>query len=675
MPSITKRRQISTNFINLVLLLTVLSLLSPATEAQQHRFGIPSCPNTTTFTINSTYQANRDTLLSSLSSNVTRGVFFYNTTAGKSPDMVYGLFLCRGDISTSTCQACVTYAATHISRRCPLDKTAVVWYEECFLRYSNRNIFSVVTETPTIYFLSGRSSVVTISEEDRFEQFVLKVINETIAMAESRPAGVSKYVTRVENISSFQTLYIRVDCTPDLLGADCGRCLRRARAYIPAGRQGGRAFNPSCSVRYEFNPFFNLTAVAALPAKGGEKHIKLNRIRILITSLSVIFGVAVVFISGFFIWRRRNSQDKENIHEVQLLDLENEHSKETSSGENWERSQEFPSIQLDILHAATNHFSDENKLGEGGFGPVYKGTLANGKEIAVKRLSRTSGQGLVEFKNEVLLIARLQHKNLVRLLGCCLEKNEKLLVYEFMPNRSLDVFLFDSNLATQLDWQKRFNIIKGIVRGIMYLHEDSRLRIIHRDLKASNILLDHKMNPKISDFGMARIFCEDINQANTNRVVGTYGYMAPEYAMEGLFSIKSDVFSFGVLLLEIISGKKNNGFHLAKRGESLLTFAWKLWSKGEGMELIDQLLVPSCVAFEVLKCIHIGLLCVQEDPADRPTMSSVIFMLASDGSIKLPRPTEPAFSVGRVVTKSIEPISSEEVFSVNEITVSNFLPR
>ncbi|MBA0748660.1 hypothetical protein Gogos_002652, partial [Gossypium gossypioides] len=267
MPSITKRRQISTNFINLVLLLTVLSLLSPATEAQQHRIGIPSCPNTTTFTINSTYQANRDTLLSSLSSNVTRGVFFYNTTAGKNPDMVYGLFLCRGNISTSACQACVTYAATHISRRCPLDKTAVVWYEECFLRYSNRNIFSVVTEIPTIYFLSGRSSVVTISEEDRFVQFVLKMINETIAMAESRPAGVSKYVTRVENISSFQTLYIRVDCTPDLLGADCGRCLRRARAYIPAGRQGGRAFNPSCSVRYEFNPFFNLTAVAALPAK------------------------------------------------------------------------------------------------------------------------------------------------------------------------------------------------------------------------------------------------------------------------------------------------------------------------------------------------------------------------------------------------------------------------
>ncbi|MBA0778989.1 hypothetical protein Gotri_003274 [Gossypium trilobum] len=329
----------------------------------------------------------------------------------------------------------------------------------------------------------------------------------------------------------------------------------------------------------------------------------------------------------------------------------NEHSRETFNGENGERSQEFPSIQLDVLHAATNHFSDENKLGQGGFGPVYKGTLADGKEIAVKRLSETSSQGLVEFKNEIMLIAKLQHRNLVRLLGCCLEKNEKLLVYEFMPNKSLDVFLFDSKLAAQLDWQKRFNIIKGIARGILYLHEDSRLKIIHRDLKASNVLLDHEMNPKISDFGMARIF-EDKNEANTNRVVGTY---------------------FGVLLLEIISGKKNNGFHHLEHGESLLTFAWKLWSKGEGMELIDQVLVPSCVASEVLKCIHIGLLCVQEDPADRPTMSSVIFMLASDSTRTLLCPSEPAFSVGRAIAKPTEPISDDGVFSVNERYWANII--
>ncbi|GKV19314.1 hypothetical protein SLEP1_g29594 [Rubroshorea leprosula] len=396
-------------------------------------------------------------------------------------------------------------------------------------------------------------------------------------------------------------------------------------------------------------------------------------------SLSAVLGLALLSSFAFFIWRKRNSRDNEDSQEVQLLDLRggnfvNEYPSNDFQGETVERSQEFPSIRLDIINAATKHFCDENKLGEGGFGPVYKGTLADGKEIAVKRLSRTSGQGLLEFKNEVMLIARLQHRNLVRLLGCCMEDNETLLVYEYMPNRSLDVYLFDSSLSVQLDWQRRFSIIIGIARGIVYLHEDSRLRIIHRDLKASNILLDGEMNPKISDFGMARIFSVNQTEANTNRVVGTYGYMAPEYAMEGLFSIKSDVFSFGVLLLEIISGKKNNRFYLYEHCESLLTFAWNLWSQGQGMQLIDPQLVQSCVEFEVLKCIHIGLLCVQKDPVDRPTMSSVILMLGSE-NLTLPKPTEPAFFVGRVVAESATPSADNNVCSANEVTLSNVSPR
>ncbi|TYH47733.1 hypothetical protein ES332_D10G018500v1 [Gossypium tomentosum] len=493
-------------------------------------------------------------------------------------------------------------------------------------------------------------------------------MNDITTQTENKPAGSKKFATRETKLSSSRTLYTLAQCTPDLSGSDCSICLQGALELLPTGWLGGRLLSPSCNVRYEIYPFYNPTIVSPQPppAAEEEKQNKSNRIPVLVASLSAIFGLAVVFIYGFFIRRRRNSRDEENSQEVQLLDLVNEHSRETFNGENGERSQEFPSKQLDVLHAATNHFSDENKLGQGGFGPVFKGTLANGKEIAVKRLSETSSQGLVEVKNEIMLIAKLQHRNLVRLLGCCLEKSEKLLVYEFMPNKSLDVFLFDSKLAAQLDWQKRFNIIKGIARGILYLHEDSSLKIIHRDLKASNVLLDHEMNPKIFNFGMARIF-EDQNEANTNRVVGTYGYMAPEYAMEGLFSIKYDVFSFGVLLLEIISGKKNNGFHHLE--------AWKLWSKGEGMELIDQVLVPSCVASEVLKCIHIGLLCVQEDPADRPTMSSVIFMLASDSTITLLCPSEPAFFVGRAIAKPTEPISDDGVFSVNEVTISNFSPR
>ncbi|KAK1284774.1 hypothetical protein QJS10_CPB21g00783 [Acorus calamus] len=187
---------------------------------------------------------------------------------------------------------------------------------------------------------------------------------------------------------------------------------------------------------------------------------------------------------------------------------------------------DLPLFDLSTVAMATDNFSNANKIGEGGFGLVYKGKLEEDQEIAVKRLSRNSTQGLDEFKNEVMLIAKLQHRNLVRLLGCCAEGDERMLVYEYMPNKSLDTFLFDVTRSSCLDWRMRYNIILGIARGLVYLHQDSRFRIIHRDLKVSNILLDKEMNPKISDFGMARIFRGDHGEANTKRVVGTYGYVS-----------------------------------------------------------------------------------------------------------------------------------------------------
>ncbi|KAL3651078.1 hypothetical protein CASFOL_007481 [Castilleja foliolosa] len=335
---------------------------------------------------------------------------------------------------------------------------------------------------------------------------------------------------------------------------------------------------------------------------------------------------------------------------------------------------ELPLFDLNTLTKATDNFSIDSKLGEGGFGPVYMGLLESGQEIAVKRLSRTSHQGVDEFENEVICIAKLQHRNLVKLLGYCIQSDENMLVYEYMTNKSLDLILFDPAKSALLDWQKRFNIINGIARGLMYLHQDSRLRIIHRDLKASNILLDSEMNPKISDFGLARSFGGNETGANTSRVVGTYGYMSPEYAVDGLFSVKSDVFSFGVLVLEIISGKRNRGFVHREHNLNLLGHAWMLYKEGRSSELIGFNLENSRYLLEALRSIHVALLCVQQCPEDRPKMSSVVVMLSNDSV--LPQSKQPGFFTGRdFIPNADSSVSSNATVSTNEMSVTLLEPR
>ncbi|KAK7257273.1 hypothetical protein RIF29_31124 [Crotalaria pallida] len=334
---------------------------------------------------------------------------------------------------------------------------------------------------------------------------------------------------------------------------------------------------------------------------------------------------------------------------------------------------ELPLFDLSTIIAATNNFFIKNKIGEGGFGPVYKGQLGDGREIAVKRLSRSSGQGTTEFINEVKLIEKLQHRNLVRLLGCCIEGHERMLVYEYMANGSLDSFIFDHNKGKLLKWPQRFHIIFGIARGLLYLHQDSRLRIIHRDLKASNVLLDDMLNPKISDFGIAKAFGGDQTEGNTNRVVGTYGYMAPEYAVQGLFSIKSDVFSFGVLLLEVISGCKNRAIYPATDTNSLVGYAWTLWKEGKVLQLVDSNVRDSCVASDVLRCIHVSLLCVQQCPEDRPTMTSVLRMLESE--MELVEPKEPGFFPKKISNGANLLTNQNEMNSNDVLTITSLNGR
>ncbi|CAL4987040.1 unnamed protein product [Urochloa decumbens] len=397
---------------------------------------------------------------------------------------------------------------------------------------------------------------------------------------------------------------------------------------------------------------FNSTFAAPTPLKGH---------RSIILVIAMVAPILALFICGIVSFKyikrhRKGSQDNGRMN-----------VKDEDEALAWvvRRSSEFTVYEFLRVLEATDNFSEENKLGQGGFGPVYKGRFLDGLEIAVKRLASHSGQGFREFKNEIELIAKLQHTNLVRLLGCSFQGDERLLIYEYMPNKSLDFYIFDEIQRALLDWNKRLAIIEGITQGILYLHKHSRLRVIHRDLKASNILLDHDMNPKISDFGLAKIFSLTDTEGNTKRIVGTYGYMAPEYASEGLFSIKSDVFSFGVLILEIISGKRTSSFHQYGDFINLLGHAWQLWKDGLWLQLVDTAIIgEECHTLQMGRCINIALLCAQENAVDRPNMSEVVAMLTSD-SMVLPEPKHPAYFHVRVgideTSDVVEPSSAADV--------------
>ncbi|KAJ0248197.1 Serine-threonine/tyrosine-protein kinase [Hirschfeldia incana] len=347
----------------------------------------------------------------------------------------------------------------------------------------------------------------------------------------------------------------------------------------------------------------------------------------MIIAVSICLSIFVVLVFASFMYWRYRAKQKDS--------WKNGLEQEEISG--------LTFFDMNALRAATNNFNVSNKLGQGGFGPVYKGITEDKKEIAVKRLSSSSGQGTEEFMNEIKLISKLQHRNLVRLLGCCIDGEEKLLIYEFMVNRSLDAFIFDMTLKLHIDWPKRFNIIQGVARGLLYLHRDSCLKVIHRDMKVSNILLDENMDPKISDFGLARMFQGTQHQDSTRRVVGTIGYMSPEYAWTGMFSEKSDIYAFGVLQLEIISGMKISSFNCGGQGKTLLEYAWETWLETGGVDLLDQAIASSCSPDEVARCVQIGLLCIQQQAVDRPNIAQVVSMITT--TTELPRPQQPVFAV------------------------------
>ncbi|XP_021851178.2 cysteine-rich receptor-like protein kinase 44 isoform X2 [Spinacia oleracea] len=585
--------ELPTKLILLVLQFILISFL-PKTSAQ-FQFLYSKCGNINYYTQNSTYQSNLKTALNSLSSTprVTNG--YYNFTAGQTPNKVKAMVLCRGDVPYNTCRLCIRDSAATLPVSCPNQTEAFGYTDNCIIFYSNNFSFNAVKERPRWALWNNKN----VSNITGFNNTLTSMMNTLQNKASLGNSELKSAAAQINLTTTNQTMYGLVQCNPDLSRFDCVKCVQYlifsffskdfvTPTFIAAG---ARVITPSCNLRYEIYSFYgNLTDVGPPPPP--------------------------VPVSN----RSSTPQEEE---------IEN-----------------FNSLQysFEAIKVATNDFSNDNYLGEGAFGAVYKGKLPDEQEIAVKRLARNSVQGDVQFKNEILILTKLQHRNLVRLLGFCFEEEEMLLIYEFVINKSLDSFLFDpiQSSSSSMPWETRYRVINGIARGLVYLHEDSRLRIVHRDLKAGNVLLDTDFNPKIADFGMAKLFNIDQTQSVASTMVGTFGYMAPEYVLHGHVSTKSDVFSFGILILEIVSGQRISSFKIiGEKPENLLTFAWNKWLEGKAWNIVDPTL-PSAFSTEILRCIHIGLLCVQHNMADRPTMSSVELMLSSS-SLSLQVPSQPAF--------------------------------
>ncbi|KAL1537387.1 putative receptor-like protein kinase [Salvia divinorum] len=462
-----------------------------------------SCRSNGNYNRNSAYGANLDTTLSSLSANIGNDGF-YSASTGQGADRVNAIALCRGDLQLNACRECVQKAGVDLVDDCPVQKEGFLLNELCTLRYSNDAIYGTLASLGVYgtWYYEGN-----VMSPEQFQEDLRKLLEDLRGRA---AAGSSTWKVAWNVIGpDYQKIFGLVQCTPDLSSEDCTSCLNSAISYIPEsydGNTGCLLVFPSCNLHFKTRLFYNETRLQELefvPSPPGKKMGSTTQT--IVITVVVVVVCLIVAVSAIIFLRKRKKQKPTEIPQT---------TDEISTVESLQYA-------FSTIKAATNDFSDHNKLGQGGFGTVYKGELPNSLEIAVKRLSKDSGQGDIEFKNEVLLLAKLQHRNLVRLLGFALEGMEKLLVYEFVQNASLDHFIFDSVRHAYLDWDIRYKIIGGIARGILYLHEDSRLKIIHRDLKASNILLDNEMRPKIADFGMARLFRQDESYGNTSHVVGT----------------------------------------------------------------------------------------------------------------------------------------------------------
>ncbi|XP_021736853.1 proline-rich receptor-like protein kinase PERK15 isoform X2 [Chenopodium quinoa] len=559
---------------------------------------------------NSLYQDNLSLVFSNLTSAASiKG--FANFTADEGVDKVYALFYCRGDLNLSDCSNCVETATSRIVYECPNKKEAIVFFEECTLRYANRSIFSLEEEDPNDWSYSEAM----VSDKDQFNDVLTAAMSGPMNQAayNSSKRGFSTGATT--NSSANQTVYCLAQCTPDILGSPCHKCLLAALDnLIDEGRTKMSLFMPSCQVMYSLAPFFSIKQepnsspndpglkspadALPLPSRNSKTYIAVG--------VTAALGLCIMlFALWFWLCKRRVTMKREKTQQIS-------HNVQST-------------FTYEELALATDNFSRANVLGQGGFGFVYKGILPNGIEVAVKQLRTGSAQGEREFQAEVEIISLVHHRHLVSLVGYCISGDQRLLVYEFIPNKTMEFHLHGDENPSMI-WQTRLKIALGAAKGLTYLHEECYPKIIHRDIKAANILIDDEFNAKVADFGLAKFFLDTDTHVST-RVVGTFGYLAPEYAASGKLTEKSDVFSFGVVLLELITGRRPVDRFRRFQDDGMVEWARPLLKQALEGRIFNDIVDPRLKEynpFEMAQMIACAAACVRISARQRPQMSQVL---------------------------------------------------
>ncbi|XP_027362827.1 cysteine-rich receptor-like protein kinase 3 [Abrus precatorius] len=553
--------------------------------------------------------------LEALTALVTRQRYAVVVKGSSQNVTVYAFGECMKDLSKPDCDVCFAQCKTRVLKCSPFQRGICggkLFFDGCYLRYDGYNFFNES--------LSPQDMTVCGAKEFSGNWSVYKANTEELVRSLSLEApkndGFFVGYVSLRNV----TVYGLAQCWKFVNGRACQNCLANAVTRIDscASKEEGRVLHAGCYLRYSTHVFYNHSNNISPQVNQGSRNLGI----IVAASYAAVAHLLVVAIVIFFVWTNVLKRKRERRQFGALLDTVNKSKLNMS---------------YDILEKATNYFNDSNKLGEGGSGSVYKGALPDGRTVAIKRLSFNTSQWADHFFNEVNLISGIHHKNLVKLLGCSITGPESLLVYEFVPNNSLYDHLSGRRNSQQLTWGVRHKIILETAEGLAYLHEESQ-RIIHRDIKLSNILLDDNFTPKIADFGLARLFPEDKSHLST-AICGTLGYMAPEYAVLGKLTEKVDVSSFGVLVMEIISGKRSRSF--VQNSYSILHTVWGLYVSNKLCDIVDPILEGNYPIEEACKLLKIGLLCAQASSELRPTMSVVVKMITNNHEIT--QPTQPPF--------------------------------